>query len=69
MYEFIVAACVVLNGSGEPANPCFISKPQGGYETFEQCKYHADIEKADVFKMLKNRYDDASIVISVPCGT
>ena len=68
MYEFIVAACVVFNGAGEAVNPCFVGATQGQYETFEQCKRDADQKKYEVLKVLKHRYDDASIVVSAPCG-
>jgi len=68
MYEFIVAACVMFNGGGDPVNPCFVDKAQGSYQTYDQCKYSANRRKDEVYTALQNKHPKAGIVVMAPCG-
>jgi hypothetical protein len=68
MYEYIVAACIVFSSGGDAVNPCFVSKAEGSFATYDQCAYTAKRRKYEVFNALKKKHPNAGILVDAPCG-
>ena len=66
MFEFIVAACVVVAYGGEEVNPCFITESDKVYRSKARCEVALEEKKAEYWRTIEGT--DLSMVTQGFCA-